>query len=138
MKTRLRNYRDLQKLTTFNDRYNYLRCGGTVGGETFGHDRWVNQNFYRSKEWHDIRNHVIVRDNGCDLGLPGYEIYDRIYIHHMNPITVEDVIQHNDDILNPDYLICVSFNTHQAIHYGDESLLPQPLIERLPGDTTLW
>lgn len=135
----IRTYSDLIRCKTFEDRYKYLRLHGSVGKDTFGHSRYLNQDFYRSKEWKQVRNEVIVRDNGCDLGMDGYEIFDRIYVHHMNPATIENY--RNDDIerlLNPEFLVCVSFNTHQAIHYGDESLLPQTPIERRPGDTKLW
>lgn len=136
---RPKNIFDLQKLPTFEERFEYLKCGGEVGGETFGYDRWVNQNFYRSRMWRNIRDHVIIRDNGCDLGVPGYEIQGKIYIHHMNPITKEQIIDEDEDLTNPKFLICVSFETHQALHYGDISLVPEYILnERLPGDTTLW
>lgn len=135
---RKKKFSELKRLKTFQERYNYLKLGGGVGVETFGADRYLNQDFYRSKEWKRIRDEIILRDNGCDLGLPGYEIYDTIYIHHMNPITPEDILYWNDDIVNPEYLICVSFNTHNAIHFSDESLLPKLPIERKPGDTKLW
>lgn len=135
----IRTYSELIKFKTFEDRYKYLRLYGEVGKDTFGHSRYLNQDFYRSREWKRIRDEVIVRDNGCDLGVDGFEIYDRIYIHHMNPITIEDYADYNiERLLNLETLICVSFNTHQAIHYGDESLLPQIPIERKPGDTKLW
>lgn len=137
-KKSIKRYSELRRLKSFQDRYDYLKLNGSVGVETFGYDRYLNQTFYRSKEWKKIRDEVIIRDNGCDLGLPGYEIGDRIYIHHMNPITAEEILHRDEDILNPEYLICVSRNTHNAIHYGDDSLLPKPLIERLPGDTKLW
>lgn len=139
MKDRIKNIFDLQKLETFEERYEYLRCNAPIGLETFGYDRWINQKFYQSRFWKNARDQVIIRDNGCDLGVPGYEISGRIYIHHMNPITIDDILDENPDILNPNFLICVSFETHQAIHYGDESILPNNnLIERLPGDTKLW
>lgn len=128
----------MRRLKTFRDRYDYLKLSGGVGIETFGADRYLNQDFYRSKEWRRVRDEVIIRDNGCDLGMPGYEIYDRIYIHHMNPITAEDILDRNEDILNPEFLICVSFDTHNAIHFSDESLLPKLPVERRPGDTKLW
>ena len=134
-----RNIFDLRRLPTFEERFEYLKCTTPVGEETFGYDRWLNQNFYRSRAWKKVRDKVILRDNGCDLGVPGYEIRGRIYIHHMNPITVDDIIDENPDIANPNYLICVSFETHQALHYGDIDSLPSnQVIERLPGDTTLW
>lgn len=135
----IRSYSEMSKYKTIEDRFRYLRLFNDVGKDTFGHSRFLNQDFYRSKEWKSVRNEVIVRDNGCDLGVEGYDIYDRIYIHHMNPISVEDFTDYNiDRLLNPETLVCVSFNTHQAIHYGDESLLPKQLIERKPGDTKLW
>lgn len=124
---------------TFEDRYNYLRLYGTVGEDTFGHIRYLNQKFYHSKEWRDRRHDIIVRDNGCDLAIPGYEIFGRIILHHMNPVLTEDLINYNPEkVLHPENLVCVSENTHLAIHYGDEGLLPQKPIERRPGDTKLW
>lgn len=135
---RTRKFSELRKLKSFKERYDYLKLGGEVGLATFGADRYLNQSFYRSKEWKRVRDQVIVRDNGCDLGVEGYQIYDRIYIHHMNPITADDILDRNEDILNPEFLICVSFDTHNAIHFGDDSLLPKLPIERKPGDTILW
>lgn len=136
---RIKNIFELNKLKTFQERFDYLKCTGQVGAETFGYDRWVNQNFYRTRFWKNVRDKVIVRDNGCDLAMPGYEIQGKIYIHHMNPITIDDIIDENPDILDPKLLVCVSFETHQALHYGDISLTPEyELTERLPGDTTLW
>lgn len=136
---RPKNIFDLMKLKTFEERFDYLRCGGSVGAETFGYDRWVNQNFYRTKQWRNARDKVIIRDNGCDLAMPGYEIQGKIYIHHMNPITIDDILEESTDLIDPKLLVCVSFETHQALHYGDISLVPQyELNERLPGDTTLW
>jgi hypothetical protein len=111
---------------------------GTVGKSTFGFDRYINQRFYTSLEWKRIRRQIIVRDNGCDLGVPGFEINDKVLVHHMNPIMVEDLERGQDYILNPEFLICTSFETHQAIHYGDTTKLPQLPIERRPGDTKLW
>lgn len=135
---RIRTFTELAQFKTFEDRYRYLRLRGIVGNPTFGSERYLNQQFYRSQEWKSIRNHVIARDEGCDLGVYGYEIHDRIYIHHMNPMTIED-IQHGDSsILDPEFLISTTHRTHNAIHYGDEKLLIQPLVERLPGDTKLW
>lgn len=133
----IRTYRELSKLKTFKERYEYLRLGAIVGESTFGFDRFLNQKFYRSKEWRRTRDKIIIRDNGCDLGLEGYEIRDRIYIHHMNPVAVDD-LDDWDKILNPNYLICASLDTHNAIHFGDESSLPKTPIERKPGDTKLW
>lgn len=126
------------QLHTFSDRYSYLKLRSAVGVATFGFDRWMNQQFYTSSQWRSVRNQIIVRDNGCDLGIDGYEIYDRIYIHHMNPMTIEDVESGNPDILDPEFLISVTHTTHNAVHYGDESLLAKPLIARRPGDTKLW
>jgi hypothetical protein len=135
---RLRTYRELIQLESFEDRYKYLRLGGEVGADTFGFDRYLNQQFYRSREWKRIRQIVIARDEGCDMGVPGYEIHEAIYIHHMNPMTPDDIRHGNEDILDPEFLICVKHQTHNAIHYGDERLLPRQLVERRPGDTKLW
>ena len=134
----IRTQRELTRLKTFEDRFEYLKLRGQVGKSTFGYDRYINQAFYRSSEWRRVRNLVIARDEGLDLGVTGYEIFDRPIIHHMNPMGLEDLISGDDDILNPEYLVCVSHRTHNAIHYGDESLLPSPLVERRPGDTRLW
>ena len=133
------SYSELITLPTFEERYRYLRKSGTVGEETFGSHRYLNQVLYRSPEWKAVRNHVIVRDNGCDLAMEGYEIKDRVYIHHINPITQEDIMNRSPVLFDMDNLVCVSFNTHQAIHYGNESLLPIiSFTERMPGDTKLW
>jgi hypothetical protein len=133
------SYSELVTLPTFEERYRYLRKSGIVGEETFGSHRYLNQTLYRSPEWRRVRNNVIVRDNGCDLGMEGYEIRDRVYIHHINPISPQDILDRSPVIFDMDNLICVSFNTHQAIHYGDESLLPIiSFTERMPGDTKLW
>ena len=134
----IRSYSELRRIDGFVERFRYLQLRGEVGASTFGFDRYMNQQFYRSREWRQLRQHVIARDEGCDLGVDGYEIYDRIYIHHMNPMTVEDVEHGNEDILNPEFLISTTHKTHNAIHYGDESLLPKTLVERMPGDTKLW
>lgn len=131
-------YRELAMRESFIARFRYAVLGGEVGIATFGFDRHLNQSFYASHEWKRARDIAIVRDNGCDLGVPGHEIHDRILVHHMNPIRPEDLTDFNEDILNPDYLICVSHRTHNAIHFGDEGQLPPPLVERMPGDTTLW
>lgn len=136
--TSIRRYSDLKRLETFDERYNYLRIGGYVGESTFGFERYLNQSFYRSREWKRIRDVVIARDYGCDLGFPGYEIHDRVIIHHMNPMSVADIRHGDDAILDPEFLITTSHRTHNAIHYGDESLLIRPLVERKPGDTRLW
>ena len=134
----IRTYSELKTYKTFIDRYNYLKLRGSVGIETFGYDRYLNQVLYRSRRWRRTRDGIILRDNGCDLGIEGYDIYDKIIIHHMNPLTIEDIEDDVDDIYDPEFLISVSFNTHQAIHYGDESLLPKEPIERKPYDTCPW
>lgn len=136
MKTR--TYSELQRLETFEERYEYLRLGGVLGIRTFGFDRWVNQVFYKSREWINARGEVIVRDNGCDLGVDGFEIFSGLIVHHMNPISVEDLDQGLEWVVNPEYLITTSLRTHNAIHYGDASLLPRKPVERRPGDTKLW
>lgn len=138
MTTNIRTYSELITLPTFKERYEYLRLGGRVGEDTFGFDRYLNQAFYKSEEWRSIRDHVITRDNGCDLGMEGHEIFGRILIHHMNPIRKEDIINRSDILLNPEYLICTIKNTHDAIHYGDESLLVIAPIERRKNDTCPW
>lgn len=131
-------YSELALLPTFQERYRYLRLNGAVGKETFGFDRYMNQFFYRSPEWRRVRDLVIIRDAGCDLGVPGREIFGRIVIHHMNPIRPEDIRERKESLLNPEYLIAVTNDTHLAIHYGDESLLIQDPIERRPNDTCPW
>ena len=136
--TMIRRYSELRHIPTFEERFDYLKLNGSVGRETFGFDRYINQRFYTSKEWRDIRHYVITRDLGLDLGAEGYEINSRILIHHMNPIEVDDILHKNDDILDPEFLITTCHNTHNAIHYGDSSLLPKPLVERSRGDTKLW
>lgn len=135
---RIRTYAELSTLPTFEDRYQYLRLNGSIGEITFGFDRYINQKFYRSAEWKQIRNYVIVRDNGCDLGVEGYEIHEKILIHHMNPIALSDIQNASDYLLNPDYLISVTLATHNAIHYGDETLLIRAPTERRPNDTCPW
>lgn len=135
---KMRSYKDLRRINTFEDRYAYLSLRGTVGESTFGFDRWINQRFYRSQEWKHVRNEVILRDFGCDLGISGYEIYTGLLVHHMNPLSSENISQFDDWILDPNYLITTSHQTHNAIHYGDESLLPRGPVVRQPGDTTLW
>ena len=134
----IRTYSELITLPTFIERYRYLKLSGRVGEDTFGFDRYLNQVFYQSKEWRSIRDYVITRDNGCDLGMVGYEIYGRILIHHMNPITADDILKRSDLLLNPEYLICTIKNTHDAIHYSDESLLITDPIERSKNDTCPW
>lgn len=134
----IRRYSELRNITDFEERFRYLSLGGRVGESTFGFDRYLNQKFYTSREWRQIRHHVIARDQGCDLGIAGYEIYSKILIHHMNPITVDEITHGDDSILDPEYLITTTHMTHNAIHYGDEKLLPRLLVERTPGDTKLW
>lgn len=133
-----RTYRELKRLKTFEGRFNYLKLKGMVGEATFGWDRYLNQQLYHSSEWRTLRDEIIIRDDGCDLGISGYEIHDIVVVHHMNPLTLEDIENGSFRVFDPDQLICVSHNTHMAIHYGDSSLLPKPLVERRPGDTTLW
>ena len=135
----IRTYSELITLPTFEERYEYLRLGGRVGEDTFGFDRYLNQAFYQNdKEWKSVRDYVIVRDNGCDLGIEGREIYGRILVHHMNPITKEDLLYRTKHLLDPEYLICTIKNTHDAIHYGDENLLYKLPVERSRNDTCPW
>lgn len=133
-----RTYSDLSKLKTIKERYDYLKLGGTVGEETFGFDRWLNQMFYKDPKWKAVRDEVIIRDNGCDLGVEGYDIGGRVYVHHMNPVTADDILYNFDDLVNPEYLISTSKRTHDAIHYGDQKLLPQDPITRTKNDTCPW
>lgn len=134
----MRTFDELNKLTSFTERFKYLQLVGEVGTETFGFDRYVNQKFYKSPEWRRVRDFVILRDNGCDLGMQDRPIAGRILIHHMNPIRLNDLVGRSDLLLNPDYLICVSHDTHNAIHYGDEKLLIKEPVKRTPGDTCPW
>ena len=134
----IRTYSELSKLKSFKERYNYLKLDNIVGEETFGFDRYINQMFYKSEEWKRVRNYVISRDNGCDLGIPGREIYGTILVHHINPITKDDIINNKDFILNPEYLISTSKLTHDAIHYSDDSILDMDLIIRSPNDMCPW
>lgn len=134
----IKRYSELITLPTFEERYRYLRLGGKVGEETFGFDRWLNQKFYKDPEWLKIRDAVIIRDNGCDLGIPDREIHSRILVHHMNPITKDDILHRSKFLLDPEFLICTVKNTHDAIHYGDESLLILPPVERSKNDTCPW
>lgn len=136
----MRTYSELIQIPDFLGRYNYLKCTSYVGQETFGFDRWLNQVFYKSPEWRRLREIVIVRDGGCDLGIPDRIITGRIVIHHINPIRKEDIVNRNlDSILNAEYLICCSHNTHEAIHYGNENILtPDKIPERKPNDTIPW
>lgn len=134
----IRTYSELITLPTFEERFEYLRLDGRVGAETFGFDRYLNQIFYNSDEWKDIRNFVIVRDNGCDLGIPDREIRSRILVHHMNPVSKEDILNRSKFLLDPEYLISTIKNTHDAIHYGDQSLLITAPIVRTKNDTCPW
>lgn len=134
----IRTYTEISRLRTFEERYHYLALRGVVGERTFGWERWANQKFYTSYEWKQARRDVIVRDLGCDLGVEGYDLHDKIFVHHMNPMQAADLSQDSPDILNIEYLICCSHKTHNAIHYGDEGQLPRLFAERSPGDTTLW
>lgn len=137
--TMIRTYSELKDIPTFKERYKYLKLSGRVGEDTFGFDRYLNQIFYKSPEYRKIRREVILRDNGCDLGLENYEIFGKILVHHMNPITKTDILDRSEYALNPEYLICVSHDTHNAIHYGDESLLPiEDIVVRRPNDQAPW
>lgn len=134
----IKSYSELKRLQTFEERYNYLRLKGRVGEDTFGFDRVFNQMFYSSKEWKSVRDKVIIRDNGCDLGVEGYDIYGKIIVHHMNPISLDDIRENTEFLMNPEFLICTTHNTHNAIHYGDASLIPKPPVERSRFDTCPW
>lgn len=135
----IRKYSDLIAIESFEDRFKYLQLFGNVGKETFGFERYLNQFFYRIPEWKEVRRKVIIRDNGCDLAIPDREIHDRfIVVHHMNPITKEDILNRSEFLLNPEYLICCSEMTHKAIHYGNEDLLIKDPIVRRPNDTSPW
>ena len=137
--SKIRTYTELSEIDSFIERYRYLKLSGKVGEDTFGFDRYLNQVFYKSPEYRSIRNKVIVRDCGCDLGVDGFEIYGKVIVHHMNPISKTDILERSDFALNPDYMICVSHDTHNAIHYGDESLLPIfEMVERRPNDQAPW
>ncbi len=135
---RIKTYSELSRLETFEERFDYLSLAGTVGEATFRFDRWVNQQFYTSRQWKQVRYEVISRDNGCDLGVPGYEIGIYLLIHHMNPITIDDIYNGEDYILNPEFLITTTRKTHNAIHYGGEIKTPRVVLQREPGDTQLW
>lgn len=136
--TLIRTYSEMARLQTFEDRFDYLRLEGAVGRSTFGFDRYLNQKFYHSREWKDVRRFVILRDEGCDLGVPGYEVNGPSLIHHINPLQVADIVHGQDWILDPEYLITTTPNTHNAIHYSDKSLLPKTVVARHPNDTKLW
>ncbi|MCM1524238.1 MAG: hypothetical protein NC120_07235 [Ruminococcus sp.] len=134
---KIRTYEEMSALKSFEQRFEYLKLNGIVGEEIFGFDRYLNQQFYHSAEWRSVRDRVIIRDNGCDLGVPGHEICGRIYIHHLNPITVEDIRSRSEFLTSPKYLVCISFETHNAVHYGDlTAVSSQP--ERFPNDTCPW
>lgn len=135
----IRTYSELIQLPTFEERFRYLALNGKVGKDTFGYDRYLNQMLYKNNKWRSLRNVIIIRDNGCDLAMEGYDIPGRVYVHHMNPLTKEDIENNTEYLWNPEYLICVSFDTHNAIHYGDNSYLTRnQVIERKAGDTRLW
>ena len=133
-----KTYSELRRFETFDERFDYLRLEGGVGRSTFGFDRHINQQFYMSREWEDVRQHVIARDNGCDLGIFGYEIYDRVLIHHINPMVADDIIHKESWILDPEFLVTTTHNTHNAIHFGVKKLYPKVVTERRPSDTKLW
>ena len=138
-RTKARSYSELIQFDTFEERYRYLKLSGSVGHMTFGYDRYLNQQFYQSQEWRRLRNEIIIRDEACDLGIEDRPLFSDLLIHHMNPVTVDEIVHRDRDILNPEYLIVTSRATHNAIHYGDESLLiPSIVVEREPGDTLLW
>lgn len=134
----IKTYSELILLPTFKERYEYLRLDGAVGEQTFGFDRYLNQMLYKSQKWRKVRDHIIIRDNGCDLGIEGFEIRGKIIIHHMNPITLDDIRRENELIFEPEFLICTTHNTHNAIHYGDSNLLITAPIERSKNDTCPW
>lgn len=137
--TVIRTYSELITMPTYIERFKYLKLSGRVGRETFGFDRYLNQQFYqRDPKWKKTRDYVIIRDNGCDLGVEGYEIRGKLIVHHMNPVTIEDILEGRDCVYDPEFLICTVHNTHNAIHYGDESLLTLAPIVRTPGDTCPW
>lgn len=134
----IRTYSELVKIPTFIERFKYLQLNGLPGKETFGFERYLNQNFYTSYEWKRLRDQIIIRDQGCDLGIEGHEIHNKILIHHMNPIKTEDIVRRSDFLMNPEYLICTTKRTHDAIHFSDESILFVDAPVRSPGDTLLW
>lgn len=134
----IRTYRELRQLETFEERFDYLSLKRGVGEATFGFDRYINQMFYRSREWKLVRHKVITRDRGCDLGVEGYEINGKLLIHHMNPMSADMLVHDDETILDPEFLITTTHQTHNAIHYGDKNLLPRPFVPRSKGDTRLW
>ena len=133
-----RSYSDLTRFDNFDDRFEYLRLNGNVGRATFGFDRYINQKFYTSYEWKQARRDVIARDNGCDLGVPGYEIGGSVLIHHINPMQIDDILHKNEDIFDPEYLITTTHDTHNALHYSDKRQLIRTVLSRSPNDTKLW
>ena len=133
-----RSYSELITIPTYEDRFHYLQLNGAVGKDTFGYDRYLNQILYNSKEWKRFRDEIVIRDNGCDLAFEGYDIHGRILVHHINPITVDAVVNRNPIVFDPENAICVTHNTHNAIHYGDESLLITAPVERTKHDTCPW
>lgn len=135
---KIRTYKELMRIPTFLERFEYLKLDGRIGDQTFGFDRYINQTYYRSKAWKKLRDEVIIRDHGCDLAMPGYDIYSQLRVHHMNPLTIEDIENCTEFLTNPDYLITTTLNTHNAIHYGDASLLLELPKERVPFDTCPW
>lgn len=138
MRDGIKSYSELITLPTFEERFEYLRLNGTVGSETFGHDRYLNQTLYRSPEWKRFRHKIIIRDNGCDLACEGYEIYEKVLIHHINPITIKDILERNSMVFDPENAVCTVLNTHNAIHFGDESLITKAPIKRSKNDTCPW
>ena len=136
--TIVRRYSEIERIETFDERFEYLKLGSGIGRPTFGFDRHINQRFYTSREWNDVKSYVIARDEGCDLGVLGYEIHISPLIHHMNPMTPEDIVHGEEWILDPEFLITTTHRTHNAIHYGGESKSPKTVVERSPGDTKLW
>lgn len=138
MSTKIRTYTELMELGSFLERYRYLALRGEVGRSTFGFDRWINQQFYTSYDWRKLRQKIILRDASCDLAVEGYDIHTRLVVHHMNPLREDDITYGTGYALDPEFLICTTHDTHNAIHFGDESLLPKPYVPRRPGDTKLW
>ena len=138
MRDGIKSYSELITLPTFEERFEYLRLNGTVGSETIGHNRYLNQTLYRSPEWKRFRHKIIIRDNGCDLACEGYEIYEKVLIHHINPITIKDILERNPMVFDPENVVCTILNTHNAIHFGDDSLIIKAPIQRHKNDTCPW
>jgi hypothetical protein len=138
MSDRIRTYTELRRIDSFEERFKYLAVHSSIGIPTFGFERWLNQAFYTSVAWRTCRHQVITRDQGRDLGVEGYEVYDKVIVHHMNPVTIKQVEERDPSIFDPEFLISVSHNTHNAVHYGSANLLAKPLVERRPNDTKLW